>query len=106
MRNLIKDFLKGQNEPQESVEIMERPNILSIEYYKKLFLSKRKRESRCCVAYINEDTHKKVAAITRLIANDNVSIGGYINNVLDAHFEQHKEEIRYLYDKSFENFKI
>ena len=105
MKKLIRKILKGQGNSQNSVELIKKTGVDSIENYKKQYLRKRELEDRCC-AYISEGIHKKVSTITKLISDGNVTIGGYINNILEAHFETHKDEINHLCHKSFNDFKV
>lgn len=52
----------------------------------------RKRKS----IYVSQLVHEKVKLIIKRIANDDASVGGYIDNVLKHHLEKYKEEINTL----------
>lgn len=67
--------------------------------YKSAFLKKYEADSRKNV-YISGELHKTVsdiAAAVKIIDGKNITVGGYIDNVLAEHFERHREEINSLY---------
>jgi len=66
--------------------------------YSATFLQKNEIKSRQCV-YISQRIHATISEIVKVIADKDVSVGGYIDNVLLQHLETHKEEINELYKK-------
>jgi hypothetical protein len=66
--------------------------------YSSLFLQKNELKARSCV-YISQRIHATISEIVRVIADGDVTVGGYIDNVLLQHLEMHKEEINDLYKK-------
>jgi hypothetical protein len=68
------------------------------EDYKTTFLQKKELKTRQCV-YISLDVHEKIQKIVRFFANQEVSVGGYIDTVLLEHLETNKNEINELYRK-------
>lgn len=66
--------------------------------YSATFLQKNEIKTRQCV-YISQRIHATISEIVRVIADKEVSVGGYIDNVLLQHLEAHKEEINELYKK-------
>ncbi|GHT39120.1 hypothetical protein FACS189437_01600 [Bacteroidia bacterium] len=66
--------------------------------YSSLFLQKNELKARSCV-YISQKIHTTVSEIVRVIADKDVTVGGYIDNVLLQHLEAHKDEINDLYKK-------
>jgi hypothetical protein len=66
--------------------------------YSSLFLQKNELKARSCV-YISQKIHATVSEIVRVIADKDVTVGGYIDNVLLQHLEMHKDEINDLYKK-------
>jgi hypothetical protein len=66
--------------------------------YSATFLQKNEIKTRQCV-YISQRIHATISAIVKVIADKDVSVGGYIDNVLLQHLETHKEEINELYKK-------
>ncbi|MDR1864163.1 MAG: DUF3408 domain-containing protein [Bacteroidales bacterium] len=64
--------------------------------YKAIFLQKNEFRTRQCV-HVSQRIHATVTAIVRVIADREVTVGGYIDNVLLQHFETHRDEINELY---------
>ena len=48
-------------------------------------------------AYISRSVYQTIMRIVKQIAGDDVSVGGYIDNVLKHHLEKYKDEINTLY---------
>ena len=66
--------------------------------YSSLFLGCNEIKTRSCV-YISQRIHNTISEIVRVIADKDVTVGGYIDNVLLQHLEAHKDEINDLYKK-------
>jgi hypothetical protein len=66
--------------------------------YSSLFLQRNELKVRSCV-YISQRIHTTISEIVRVIAEKEVTVGGYIDNVLLQHLETHKDEINDLYKK-------
>jgi hypothetical protein len=66
--------------------------------YSTQFLQKNEFKTRQCV-YISQRIHSTITAIVRVIADKDVTVGGYIDNVLLQHLETHRDEINELYKK-------
>jgi hypothetical protein len=66
--------------------------------YSSTFLQKNEIKTRQCV-YISQRIHATISEIVKVIADKEVSVGGYIDNVLLQHLEAHKEEINELYKR-------
>jgi len=66
--------------------------------YESLFLKRNGLKARSCV-YISQRTHNTISEIVRVIADRDVTVGGYIDNVLLQHLEMHRDEINDLYKK-------
>jgi hypothetical protein len=69
--------------------------------YASLFLRKKELQSRQCV-YISQKVHSTVAEILRIVASKDVSIGGYIDEIILEHLKMHKEEINGLYKRELQ----
>jgi nucleoid-associated protein YgaU len=80
--------------PKETKEPVKRKRG-SVDY-SSLFLQKNELKARSCV-YISQRIHNTISEIVRVIADKDVSVGGYIDNVLLQHLEAHKDEINDLY---------
>jgi hypothetical protein len=83
--------------PKEVKEIAKRKRSSNADY-SNLFLQKNEFKTRQCV-YISQRIHSTITEIVRVIADKEVSVGGYIDNVLLQHLELHKDEINELYKK-------
>jgi hypothetical protein len=66
--------------------------------YGSTFLQKNEFKSRQCV-YISRHVHATITEIVRVIADRDVTVGGYIDNVLMQHLETHRDEINERYKK-------
>ena len=66
--------------------------------YSSVFLQRNELKTRSCV-YISQRIHSQISEIVRVIANKEVTVGGYIDNVLLQHLELHKDEINNLYKR-------
>ncbi|WP_436414116.1 DUF3408 domain-containing protein [Petrimonas sp.] len=83
--------------PKTAPETGKRTRTPSVDYTS-AFLQKNELKSRQSV-YISRDVYKTVSEIVRVIAGNDVSVGGYIDSVLMQHLETHKDEINALYKK-------
>jgi len=65
------------------------------EDYATTFLCRNEIRERKSI-YVSQLVHEKVKLIIKRIADDDASVGGYIDNVLKHHLEKYKEEINML----------
>ena len=65
------------------------------EDYATTFLCRNEIRERKSI-YVSQLVHEKVKLIIKRIADDDDSVGGYIDNVLKHHLEKYKEEINTL----------
>jgi hypothetical protein len=79
-----KDFAKRKRNPNAN--------------YSSTFLKKNELKTRQCV-YISTRIHATISEIVRVIADGDVTVGGYIDNVLFQHLEANKEAINELYKR-------
>lgn len=87
-----------ENEPGRTKEQKDLKRKRTAVGYSATFLQKNEIKTRQCV-YISQRIHATISEIVRVIADKEVSVGGYIDNVLLQHLEAHKEEINELYKK-------
>ena len=87
-----------ENEPGKTKEQKDSRRKRNPVDYSATFLQKNEIRTRQCV-YISQRIHATISEIVRVIADKEVSVGGYIDNVLLQHLETHKEEINELYKK-------
>lgn len=66
--------------------------------YDEVYLKRRELKTRQPV-YISQEIHRSVIKLVHLLAlaGKEISVGGYIDNVLAEHLRQHKDEIAELY---------
>jgi Protein of unknown function (DUF3408). len=72
--------------------------------YDDVFLKKKELKTRQPV-YISLDVHQRIKNLVQwlALAGKDISVGGYIDNVLLDHLEQHKDEIDDLKRTQLEN---
>ncbi|KAA6321902.1 hypothetical protein EZS27_028496 [termite gut metagenome] len=58
----------------------------------------RQEKTRSCV-YISRNVHAAVSEIARTLGKD-ITVGGYIDNVLQRHLQAYRDEINKLYKRS------
>lgn len=87
-----------ENEPGKTREQKDSRRKRIVVDYSSTFLQKNEIKTRQCV-YISQRIHTTISEIVKVIADKEVSVGGYIDNVLLQHLETHKEEINELYKK-------
>jgi hypothetical protein len=83
--------------PKEVKESQKNKRTTTSDYIS-VFLQKNEFKTRQCV-YISGQIHTTITEIVRVIADKDVTVGGYIDNVLLQHLEAHKDEINKLYKK-------
>lgn len=69
--------------------------------YETTFLQRNELKARQSV-YISKEIHEKVSRIVKVLGGRDLSVGGYIDNVLSQHFETYMDEINALYDIRYE----
>jgi len=92
----VEPVIEQSEKPKEAKEPSKRRrNNLD---YSSLFLGRNEIKTRSCV-YISQRIHNTISEIVRVIADKDVTVGGYIDNVLLQHLETHKDEINDLYKR-------
>lgn len=102
----IKKVEKEEKAPPEPPVEVEKPKEVkepvrrkrSNADYSSLFLQRNELKVRSCV-YISQRIHNTISEIVRVIADKEVTVGGYIDSVLLQHLEAHKDEINDLYKR-------
>jgi hypothetical protein len=87
-----------KEEEAEESKVNEPIKAKVTDNYKSVFLQKRELKTRQCV-YISLDVHETIVKIVNQIADNNVSVGVYVDTVMRQHFEINKQEINALYRK-------
>lgn len=70
--------------------------------YGEKFLKRNELKTRQCV-YISGQIHAVISRLVHVIADKDITVGGYIDTVLAEHLERHKEEINELYRQKRED---
>lgn len=70
--------------------------------YGEKFLKRNELKTRQCV-YISGQIHTVISRLVHVIADKDITVGGYIDTVLAEHLERHKEEINELYRQKRED---
>ena len=70
--------------------------------YGEKFLKRNELKTRQCV-YISGQIHAVISRLVRVIADKDITVGGYIDTVLAEHLESHKDEINELYRQKRED---
>lgn len=68
------------------------------------FMEASEIKVRQCV-YIDKETHDKYANIIRYMGNG-ITLGRYIDNVLNEHLRQYQNELQEAYYQSIQNAKL
>ncbi len=105
MRKLLKGVIdKDEILAQIEEQLSPIPTQEAINNFKEEFFAERDQEIKSCV-YIDEDLHNKLRIVAKYICNGKVTMGAYLNNIIEAHFEKHKHEIQYLHNQSHSDFQ-
>ena len=70
--------------------------------YGEKFLKRNELKTLQCV-YISGQIHAVISRLVHVIADKDITVGGYIDTVLAEHLERHKEEINELYRQKRED---
>ena len=70
--------------------------------YGEKFLKRNELKTRQCV-YISQQIHAVISRLVHVIADKDITVGGYSDTVLAEHLEKHKEEINELYRQKRED---
>lgn len=87
--------------PQEQPKDPPRRKKQNVDYGS-TFLQRNEIKTRQCV-YISREVHNKISKIVNVIADKEITVGGYIDSVLAQHLEQHRDEINEMYKKQRED---
>lgn len=108
LMNLMVDGVRkeGFNIPEEEKPIEQsekekpvkrersRTKGISTAEYEEIFFREVKTTARHGKSvYINPDHHKKLSRIIQVIGDDNITIYGYLSNLLDHHFGEFEQQI-------------
>lgn len=76
-----------------------------VDTYDDVFLKRKELKTRQSV-YISQEIHVSIARLVHVLAlaGKEISVGGYIDNVLAEHMESHKEVIADLFRQQLDKF--
>jgi len=82
-------------------ELKQRKKKNTQEDYVDTYLKRKNLKNRK-YAFIREEYHQKISRLIHLLGVDGLSVGGYVDNVLEQHFKAFGEEIERLYKNELE----
>lgn len=91
-----KEEVKTNELPKEKPAVKEksRAKKLSDADYESIFFRRRDTNARDGkTVYIRPDFHEKLSRIVQVIGEDKITIYGYLDNLLDYHFQEFGEQI-------------
>lgn len=98
---------QADGELQTTVRAKEKPEAgkgkkRGLSEYGEKFLKRNELKTRQCV-YISQPIHAVISRLVHVIADKDITVGGYIDTVLAEHLERHKDEINELYRQKRED---
>ena len=82
-----------------------KPSKVSSESYDAAFLKRNEIKTRQCV-YISREIHKRILRIVSVLAKHELTVGGYIDLILERHLEENQEEINVLLRKEIDDWNV
>lgn len=82
-----------------------KPSKVSSESYDAAFLKRNEIKTRQCV-YISREIHKRISRIVSVLAKHELTVGGYIDLILERHLEENQEEINGLLRKEIDDWNV
>lgn len=82
-----------------------KPSKVSSESYDAAFLKRNEIKTRQCV-YISREIHKRISRIVNVLAKHELTVGGYIDLILERHLEENQEEINVLLRKEIDDWNV
>ncbi len=89
---------RTESEPQQEAKEPPKRRRGQTAGYRETFLRRNEMKTRQCV-YISYDVHAKIAKLVRALvsAGNEISVGGYIDTVLNEHMQSNRDEINEVY---------
>ena len=103
-QEVTEDVEEEKTEPEEEeIHAMQKPvkqpsKRKMGEIYESRFLQPRELKIRQCV-YISRNVHETIADIVKRIGERGLTVGVYIDTILQQHLQENKDEINALYCK-------
>ena len=83
---------KSQCSQTDKSPISRKPPKASSESYDSAFFKRNEIKTRQCV-YISREIHRRISRIVSVLAKHELTVGGYIDLILERHLEENQEEI-------------
>lgn len=85
-----------KEEPSTTVERAKRKTVAKVDY-ETLFMEMKELKDRKAI-YISRELHQEIAHILGTIKSGELSVGAYIENIINHHISVYKEDIDSLYE--------
>lgn len=98
----------GQKTPRSQIDkpaTTHKPSKTSSVSYDTAYLKRNEIKTRQCV-YISREIHKRISRIVSVLAKHELTVGGYIDLILERHLEENKEEINGLLRKEIDDWNV
>lgn len=82
-----------------------KPPKASSESYDSAFFKRNEIKTRQCV-YISREIHRRISRIVSVLAKHELTVGGYIDLILERHLEENQEEINGLLRKEIDDWNM
>ena len=73
--------------------------------YDVAFFKRNEIKTRQCV-YISREIHKRISRIVSVLAKHELTVGGYIDLILERHLEENQDEINDLLRKEIDDWNV
>lgn len=88
-----------QTQPEKKNQPIQNKRLVG---YGEKYLKRNELKTRQCV-YISQQVHSVISRLVHIIADKDITVGGYIDTVLMEHLEKHKDEINEMYRQKRED---
>lgn len=91
-----KEYVQPEKLPLEKLAVKEKTKIKKTNEtdYESLFFKRTDTNARDGkTVYVRPDFHEKLSRIVQVIGEDKITIYGYLDNLLDFHFQEFGEQI-------------
>lgn len=96
---------KSQCSQTDKSPISRKPPKASSESYDSAFFKRNEIKTRQCV-YISREIHRRISRIVSVLAKHELTVGGYIDLILERHLEENQEEINGLLRKEIDDWNV
>ena len=101
---LEKEYVQTEKLPLEKPAVKEKTKIKKTNEtdYESLFFKRTDTNARDGkTVYIRPDFHEKLSRMVQVIGEDKITIYGYLDNLLDYHFQEFGEQITKSYNDKY-----